>query len=156
MSTTINKPIYLIAENVRSLFNVGSFFRCGDVFGLNKIYLCGYTGFPPRNQISKTALGADEWVPWERKKTIHGLVKKLKKSGVKIVVLETGPNTVKLPNFKPVFPMALVVGNEIDGVSQKIIELADNVVKIPMLGKKESLNVAVAAAVALYGLNLKR
>jgi len=152
MSTAINKPIYLIAQNIRSLFNVGSFFRCGDVFGVAKIYLCGYTGFPPRNQISKTALGADEWLPWERKKQTLALIKRLKKQGVKIVVLETGDKTIELPKFKPVFPMALVVGNEVEGVSQNIINQADAVVRIPMLGKKESLNVAVAASIALYHL----
>ncbi|MFA5022185.1 MAG: TrmH family RNA methyltransferase [Patescibacteria group bacterium] len=144
--------VYLVAQNVRSLFNVGSFFRIADVFGVKKIFLCGYTGFPPRQQISKTALGADQWVAWEKQYQTHLVIKKLKKQGIKIVVLETGQKSKLLPEFKPKFPLALVVGNEIKGVSKSILALADEVVKIPMQGKKESLNVAVAAAVALYQL----
>jgi len=152
MSTLKNQEIYLIAQNIRSLFNVGSLFRCADVFGVKKIFLCGYTGFPPRKEISKTALGADEWLPWEKQWQTHLLVKKLKKQGVKIVVLETGDKSAPLPRFKPEFPVALVVGSETNGVSQSILALADSVVKIPLLGKKESLNVAVAASIALYHL----
>ncbi len=152
MSTAKNKPIYLIAHNVRSLFNVGSFFRCADVFGVDKIYLCGYTGFPPRDQISKTALGADEWLKWERKKQTLTLVKKLKKQGIKIIALETGEKTTPLPKFKPKFPLALIIGNEIEGIPKSLLAQADEVVKIPMLGQKESLNVAVAASIALYHL----
>ncbi|MFA6410314.1 MAG: TrmH family RNA methyltransferase [Candidatus Buchananbacteria bacterium] len=150
------KEIYLVAQNIRSLFNVGSLFRCADVFGVKKIYLCGYTGFPPRKEISKTALGADEWVAWEKQWQTHLVIKKLKKQGIKIIVLETAKDAKLLPSFKPKFPLALVVGSETSGVSKSILALADEVVKIPMLGKKESMNVAVAAAVALYDLNLKR
>jgi len=148
--STREKEIYLILQNVRSLFNVGAMFRCADVFAVNKVYLCGYTGFPPRDQIKKTALGADEWIPWERKKQTLILLKKLKKQGIKIVVLETGEKSKSLPRLKPKFPLALVVGNEITGVNKNIINLADEVVEIPMSGQKDSLNVAVAAGVALY------
>ncbi len=150
MSIIKNKEIYLVAQNIRSLFNVGSLFRCADVFGVKKIYLCGYTGFPPRKEIGKTALGADEWVPWERQWQTHVLIKKLKKQKIKIVVLETSNKSTPLPKFKPSFPLALVVGSETSGVSKSIMAQADEVVKIPMLGKKESLNVAVAASIALY------
>lgn len=150
--STPKKDIYLIAQNIRSLFNVGSLFRCADVFGVKKVYLGGYTGFPPRKEISKTALGADEWVSWERQWQTHLIIKKLKNQGVKIVVLETGEKSQSLPDFKPKFPLALVVGSETNGVSKAVLNLADSVVKIPMLGKKESLNVAVAAAIGLYQL----
>src|SRR3989338_3234242 len=149
-----NKEIYLIAQNIRSLFNVGSLFRCADVFGAKEIYLCGYTGFPPRKEISKTALGAEEWVLWERHWQTHLLIKKLKKQGVKIAVLETGKKAKPLPEYRPKFPLALVVGSETKGVSKKILALADDIIQIPMRGKKESLNVAVAAAIALYGLRV--
>jgi len=153
MPNNANLPeIYLIAQNIRSLFNVGSLFRCADVFGVKKIYLCGYTGYPPRKEISKVALSADEWVPWEHHYQTHTLIKKLKEKNVRIVSLETGSNAVDLPDYKPSFPMALVVGNEIKGISKKILELSDDIVKIPMVGQKESLNVGVAASVALYGL----
>ena len=150
--STKNKEVYLICQNIRSLYNVGSFFRCADTFGVSKIYLCGYTGCPPRGQISKTALGAETWVPWEKHWQTHLLIKKLKKQGIKIVVLETGDKSQPLPKFKPQFPLALVVGSETGGVSKSILKLADEVVKIPMLGKKESLNVSVAAGIALYQL----
>lgn len=144
--------VYLVVQNVRSLYNVGAIFRCADVFGVSKIYLCGYTGFPPRNQISKTALGAEEWILWERKKQILPLLRKLKNQGIKIIALETGKKSKPLPNFKPKFPIALVLGNEIKGVSRGVVALADEVLEIPMHGRKASLNVAVAAAVALYQL----
>ncbi|OGY44248.1 MAG: hypothetical protein A2729_04885 [Candidatus Buchananbacteria bacterium RIFCSPHIGHO2_01_FULL_39_14] len=144
--------IYLIVQNVRSLFNVGAIFRCADVFGVKKIFLCGYTGAPSRKEISKTALGAETWILWEKQWQTHLLVKKLKKQGIKIVVLETSQGAKPLPKFKPAFPLALVVGSETKGVSKKILVLADQVVKIPMLGKKESLNVSVAAGIALYQL----
>ena len=150
--STQNQKIYLVVENVRSLFNVGSFFRCADVFGVAKIYLCGYTGCPPRNEISKVALGAEEWVPWEHQKQTLRLIKKLKREGVTIVALETEKQASRLPDFKPKYPLALVVGNEVEGLSPKVLAAADAVVKIPMVGQKESLNVFVAAGVALYGL----
>jgi len=147
-----DKEVYLVVQNVRSLFNVGAMFRCADVFGVSKIYLCGYTGFPPRDQIKKTALGAEEWIPWERKRQTPTLLKNLKKQGFQIVVLETGKKVKPLPKFKPKFPIVLVVGNEIKGVSKNVLDLADETVEIPMQGKKASLNVAVAAGIALYQL----
>ncbi len=150
--STKREKIYLVVENVRSLFNGGSFFRCADVFGVAKIYLCGYTGCPPRLEISKVALGAEKLVSWEHKKQILPLIRKLKKQGIRIIVLETESKAVSLPKFKPHYPLALVVGNEVDGISPEVLAQADEVVKIPMLGKKESLNVSVAAGVALYGL----
>lgn len=144
--------LYLVVHNVRSLFNVGAFFRTGDVFNVTKIFLCGYTGTPPRNQISKVALGAEEWIPWEQKRQTTRLIKKLKSQGVKIVALETGDKVVSLSNFKPTWPMALIVGNEVEGLPRNILDLADSIVEIPMMGQKESLNVSVAAGIALYAI----
>lgn len=149
---SIEKPLYLVAHNIRSLFNVGSFFRTADVFGVDKVYLTGYTGIPPREQISKVALGAQQWIAWESKKDIMALIEELKNTGVKIVALETAKTATKLPKFKPSYPMALVVGNEVEGLSPEILQAADEIVEIPMAGKKESLNVAVAAGVALYSI----
>jgi tRNA G18 (ribose-2'-O)-methylase SpoU len=146
------KDIYLIAYNIRSLFNVGAMFRIADALGIKKIYLCGYTGYPPRSQISKTALGAENTVPWEHHWQGVKLIKKLKKQGVKIIVLETIPGAKPLPNFKAKFPAALIVGNEKTGLSPQILKLANAVVQIPMQGIKESLNVAVAAGIGLYHL----
>lgn len=153
------KEVCLVVQNVRSLFNVGAMFRCADVFGVDKIYLCGYTGFPPRDQIKKTALGAEEWIDWERKRQTPTLLKKLKKQGWQIIILETrlaawqaGKKVKPLSKFKPKFPIALVVGNEINGVSKNVLDLADEIVEIPMQGKKDSLNVAIAAGIAMYQL----
>lgn len=153
MSTKPGK-IYLIVHNVRSLFNVGAFFRTADVFGVEKIYLCGYTGTPPRNQISKVALGAEETVAWEKKVQTTTLIKNLKKKGVQVIALETGDKNrvVALPKFKPKFPVALVVGHEVDGLPENILKLCDEIVEIPMIGQKESLNVSVAAGIGLYAL----
>ncbi len=145
-------PLYLIAQNIRSLFNVGALFRCADVFGVDKIFLCGYTGFPPRKEISKTALGADTWIPWERHYQTHRLLMTLKSQGVRLVALETDKGAYELPSYSPTFPMALIVGSEVNGISAKVREYADDIVRIPMVGKKESLNVGVAAGVALYEL----
>lgn len=156
MSTHKKKEIYLVAHNVRSLFNVGAFFRTADVFNVSKIYLTGYTGSPPRDQISKVALGAEEWIPWEKKKQLTTLIKKLKKEGVQVVALETGDRVASLPKFKPKYPMALIVGHEVDGLPQNILDLVDKTVEIPMLGTKESLNVSVAAGIALYALRNKQ
>jgi len=148
MST--KKPLYLIADNIRSLYNVGSMFRTSDAFFIERIYLCGYTGFPPRKEISKTALGAEKEIPWETCPDTLELIKELKKQGVKIATLELTKKAKSLDKIKPSFPLALVVGNEIDGVDPKIIKQADFEIMIPMQGTKESLNVAVATGITLY------
>ena len=150
--STRKKEIYLVAQNIRSLFNVGALFRCADVFGVIRVYLCGYTGCPPRTEISKTALGAETWIKWEHHRQTHTVLKKLQQQGVRVVALETGRRSRPLPKFRPTYPLALVVGNEVTGISPAILKLADAVVQIPMLGHKESLNVAVAAGIALYQL----
>jgi len=150
MSISPSRDIYSVVQNIRSLFNVGALFRCADVFGVKKIYLCGYTGFPPRKEISKTALGADNYVAWERHWQTHLLLKKLSAAGVRIVALETGKKTISLPDYQPRFPIAVVVGSETRGITKSVLKLANDVVSIPMSGRKESLNVATAAAIALY------
>lgn len=144
--------LYLVAVDIRSLFNVGALFRSCDAFGVAKLYLCGYTGTPPRAEITKTALGAERTVPWEYHRQTLRLLKRLKADGVPIVALEQTRRSIPLPRYRPRFPLALVVGNEVTGVSPATRRLADDVVAIPMHGAKESLNVAVAAGVALYAL----
>ncbi len=152
MSIEKNQEIYLILDNIRSLFNVGSLFRTADVFNVSKIFLCGYTGTPPRKEISKVALGAEEWIPWEHHEDINKLIKLLKKQGIKIASLETDAKAQSLADSAPTFPIALIVGNEVEGISPKTLKASDQIIEIPMLGKKESLNVATAAGIALYGL----
>ncbi len=148
----VTRRLCLLAHNVRSLWNVGSFFRTCDAFEIEKLYLTGYTGFPPRQEISKTAIGADEWVPWEHAADPLTIIRGLRATGWTIVSLELTGKSVALKTYKPFSKTCLVVGHELDGVPESILSLSDDVVKIPMLGQKESLNVAVAAGVALHHL----
>lgn len=144
--------LYLVAVDIRSLYNVGALFRNCDAFGVAKLYLCGYSGTPPRKEISKTALGAENSVPWEYQKLAVRLMKQLRADGIRIVALERVRGSTTLFSYHPKFPLALVVGNEVEGIPRTLLRLADDVVSIPMSGKKESLNVAVAAGVAMYAL----
>ncbi len=147
-----NRQIYLILDNIRSRENVGSIFRTADAAGVSKIYLCGITPRPPHPKISKTALGAETYVPWEYYKDTWRLLKKLKAQGLRLVALEQTKDAVNVFKFKALDfkPLALVVGNEVKGISPKILKYCDKKISIPMYGKKESLNVSVAAGVALY------
>lgn len=147
---------FVIAHNIRSAFNVGSIFRTADAVGIDKIYLCGYTPCPPDNKIKKVALGADDSVPFESFKSSVSLIKRLKKQGVKIIALENNlEEGIDYKKFKPVFPLALVLGDEVNGLSKNILKLADKIIYLPMIGKKESLNVSVAFGVAAYHLRYK-
>jgi len=153
------KEIYLILQNIRSLYNIGSIFRCADAFSVAKIYLCGYFGFPVEKQIvkiGKTALGAEKIISWEHYWQTAKLVKKLKQEKVKIVALELTSKAMPLKNFKSKFPLALIVGNEVTGITKSILKLVDQTIYIPMHGQKESLNVAIATGIALYNINLQR
>lgn len=144
------KDFSVVVDNVRSLENVGSIFRTADALGVKKIYLCGITGRPPEQKIAKTALGAEKTIPWEYHKQTWRLIEKLKKDNVKIVALEQAKNSILYTKFKAKFPLALVIGNEVKGVSPKVLEQSDQIIHLPMRGKKESLNVAVAFGVAGY------
>lgn len=170
----MEKEIFLIADRIRSLYNVGSLFRTADAFRVSKLYLCGYTGAPPRREIAKVALGAEQAVPWEKRVQTWKAVEDLRARGVYVAVLEIGDGgrrmlqhahrdvtrrlkpaatiSISINKFHPHFPLALIVGNEVNGVSPSVLRRADAIVHIPMLGKKESLNVAVAAGVALYAI----
>ena len=145
-----NKELVVILDNIRSRENVGSIFRTADGVGISKVYLCGITPRPPHPKISKTALGADTFVPWEYYKQTWRLMEKLKKEGYQIVALEKTKSAKNIFKFKPKFPLALVVGNEVKGLGREILKQATNTVYIRMHGQKESLNVAVAFGVAVY------
>ncbi len=135
--------------DIRSLFNVGSVFRSADAFGADKIFLTGITGKPPRKEISKVALGAENYIPWQYQKQPTRLIKELKIKGVRIVALEqVKAKSVNLNKWRPKFPLALILGYEPKGLPKTIIKLADEIVEIPMHGKKESLNVGVAFGIA--------
>lgn len=146
------RRIRLLAHNVRSLWNVGAFFRTSDAFAVETIYLTGYTARPPRKEISKTAIGAEAYVPWEHHGDPLPVVQQLQKEGWNIVSLELTDNAVPLSSHVPADKVCLVVGHELSGVPKEILALSDAVVEIAMLGKKESLNVAVATGIALHHL----
>lgn len=148
------RKICLLAHNVRSLWNVGSFFRTCDAMNVDKIYLTGYTGIPPRQEISKVAIGAEEFVAWEQYVEPLEILTKLKADGWSLVALEITPDAVDIIDYKPKDNVCLIVGHELTGVPPEILSLCDAVVMIPMLGQKESLNVAVAAGIALHQLRV--
>lgn len=155
----MKQKFYLILPDIRSCHNVGAMFRTADAFGVNKIFLVGYTPTPPKPQIDKVSLGAETWVPWEKRINLKVLIKSLKKKGVKIVGLEKTNESIeikKLRNWEIDNDIALVVGNEVEGISGDILEMCDVVVHIPMYGKKESLNVSIAAGIAMYAINQSR
>jgi len=147
---TDSPQFFIIAHNIRSLFNVGTIFRTADALGIDKIYLTGYSGHPPASQIAKVALGSENSVPWEYQLNISTLFTKLKKQGVKIVALELGAGAIIYNKFKPEFPLALLLGNEVRGVSKSLLKKVDSTIYLPMYGQKESLNVGVAMGVAGY------
>ena len=145
----MKRRICFLAHNVRSLWNVGSFFRTADAMNVEKIYLTGYTGHPPRKEITKTALGAEETVEWEHAVEPLSVLQSLKHDGWELVALELTPKSKDIHAFKPSNKICLVVGHELTGVPEDVLAICDHIVQIPMLGKKESLNVAVAAGIAL-------
>lgn len=146
----VKKDFYVICDNIRSLENIGSIFRTADALAVNKIFLCGICGTPPNQKISKTALGAEKTILWEYAKQTGRVIDKLKKEKVQIVALEQDKNAINFFKFKPNFPMALILGNEVKGVSKTILKKCDKVIELPMSGQKESLNVSVAFGVAGY------
>lgn len=156
----MRKKLFLILHDIRSAYNVGAIFRTADGAGVGKIYLTGYTPCPPdKNKlhktqadkmIEKTALGAEKTIAWEKCDDLENLLKKFKKEKISIVALEKTKNSKDIKKFKPSFPAALILGNEVEGVPKSILKKCDAVVSIPMRGKKESLNVSVAAGIAMY------
>lgn len=145
-------PLALVLDNVRSLHNVGSVFRTADAFAVRKIYLCGITGTPPHKEIHKTALGATESVAWEYAAETTALAQQLKTEGYQLIAVEQAAGSVSLADFIPVAgrPYALVFGNEVFGVTDDVLPLADTVVEIPQFGTKHSLNIAVAVGVVVW------
>lgn len=145
-------PVILILDNIRSLNNIGTFFRTADAFNVEQIILCGITACPPHREIQKTALGATESVEWSYKENILEVVSDLKKQGVKICSIEQAENTLLLQDMKvsPNERYAIIMGNEVDGVQQEVINRSDYVIEIPQFGTKHSLNVSVCAGVVLW------
>jgi tRNA G18 (ribose-2'-O)-methylase SpoU len=145
-------PVTVLLDNVRSLYNVGAFFRTADAAGIERLYLCGITGRPPRKAITKTALGAEETVAWEHSWEPVELAGKLRQAGAELAVIETSPKSVDLYDWRPRFPVCLIFGHEVDGVRPELAAIADTHVRIPMRGIKHSLNVATAGGVVIFEL----
>lgn len=144
------KELVLIAHNIRSIWNVGSLFRTADAFAVSHVHLTGYTAAPPRIEITKTALGAEEWIPWSQTIDPAEVIQKRRDEGYEIVSLEITKGSKTLSEHCTEKPVCLVLGHEVLGVSDELLALSDTAVAIPMLGKKSSLNVSVAAGIALH------
>ena len=150
------EPVSLILHDIRSSENVGSMFRTADAAGVSKIYLTGYTPAPldrfgrKNAKLTKAALGAEEFVPWEKHEDIFSLIEELKMNGVRVVAVEQDPAAVLYMELRRGGQTAFILGNEVDGVPPDVLRAADAIVEIPMQGKKESLNVAVAAGIILF------
>jgi len=145
-------PITVVLDEIRSLTNVGSFFRTCDAFNVKKIYLCGITATPPHREIQKTALGATETMEWEHRETTMEVIEELKAKGIKICSIEQTEETTLLQNVKnlPDVHYALVFGNEVNGVNQDVIDASDHIIEIPQFGTKHSLNVSVCAGIVMW------
>ncbi|MCX7778763.1 MAG: TrmH family RNA methyltransferase [Patescibacteria group bacterium] len=159
-----DQRFYLLLDNLRSIFNVGAIFRTAEAAGIDKIYLGGITSLASRQtgkererelniKIHKTALGAEKIVPWEHCWQSWRIVEKLKKEDFFIVALEQTKKSICYTKLRPKFPLLLIVGNEVKGVCQSLLKRADKIIYLPMYGKKESLNVAVATGIAIYEIN---
>lgn len=139
-------------DNIRSRENVGAIFRTADAAGFKKVYLCGITPVPPHEKIVKAALGAESWIPWEHRRYAWRLVEELKREGFSVVALEQARGAKDIFKFRARGKVALVLGGEVEGLSTNLLKRTDAIVQIPMYGKKESLNVAVAFGIAAYQL----
>lgn len=151
--SSLNKPrcpVVAIADDIRSLHNIGALFRTSDGAHIEHLYLCGISGTPPRSEIRKSSLGAEESVPWSYVKDAADLIVDLKARGYQIVALEHTSDSKDFRKAKYRFPLCLIVGNEYHGIQERLVEMADLAVEIPMLGVKQSLNVSVAYGIALY------
>lgn len=145
-------PVSVLLDNVRSLYNVGSFFRTADAARIEKLYLCGITGHPPHRSLSKTALGSEERVAWTHTWHAADMLTNLRTRGFEVAAIETSVHSVDLFDWQPRFPVCVVFGHEVDGIQPHVLENCDTHVRIPMLGLKHSLNVATAGGVVIYEL----
>ncbi|MBU2018551.1 MAG: RNA methyltransferase [Bacteroidetes bacterium] len=150
-------PIVVVLDSIRSLNNVGSFFRTCDAFNVEKIYLCGITATPPHREITKTAIGATDSMNWEYCEDVLSLCDQLKKDGYALCTIEQTEKTTLLQRVNQLKEekFALVFGNEVDGVNQEIVNKSDYVIEIPQFGTKHSLNVSVCAGVVLWEFGKK-
>jgi len=145
-------PVSVLLDNVRSMYNVGAFFRTMDSAGCECLYLSGITARPPKRAIAKTALGAEQTLPWVHAVDPVALIEDLRSRGFEIAAIETTLHAIDLFEWRPRFPVCLLFGHEVDGLQPSLLARCDTHVRIPMLGRKHSLNVATAGGVAVYEL----
>ena len=145
-------PLVVVLDNVRSLHNVGSVFRTGDAFLIEAVYLCGITSTPPQAEIHKTALGAEDSVDWKYFEDTHDALKELKEAGYSVFAIEQAEGSTMLPDFNTQFGIkyAVVLGNEVKGVQQSVVDACDGCIEIPQFGTKHSLNVSVTAGIVIW------
>ena len=147
-------PLVVVLDNIRSCNNIGSVFRTSDALLIEKIYLCGITATPPNKEIHKTALDAEKSVPWKYFEKTEDAVNELKKEGFKVFAIEQVENSVPLPDFKPEpnEKLAVIFGNEVKGVLQKVVDISDGSIEIPQYGTKHSFNISVSAGIILWDI----
>jgi tRNA G18 (ribose-2'-O)-methylase SpoU len=165
------REVVLIVHDIRSTHNVGSLLRTAEGLGVSHLYFTGYTPYPPLpakderlphlaqklgKQINKTALGAENSVPWSRAEDVAELLNSLKSKGFRLVALEQAATAMPLPDYQPPQKVALLLGREVEGIDRDLLTLVDDILEIPMFGSKESFNVAQAAAIALYHLRFTK
>lgn len=150
-------PIIVVLDDIRSLHNIGSVFRTGDAFLIEKVYLCGITATPPNKEINKTALGATDTVAWEYKKDVLEVIQDLKSQNIDVFAIEQVEGAIFLDNFEVENKKkyALVFGNEVFGVNQEAVKLCDGAIEIPQLGTKHSLNISVSTGIVIWDLFCK-
>lgn len=145
-------PIYLILDSIIDTYNIGSLFRLADATALEKIFICGDSEYPPSSRIHKAAVGTEAWVPWEKRDSTLDVVKELREKGIQIISVEQNSKSVSYKNLNNIvkFPVAIVVGNETNGVESEVLNESDVVVELPMYGINKSFNVWGSAAVIIY------
>lgn len=149
-----HNPIYLVLDNIIDTYNIGSLFRLADAVGVQKLYICGESEYPPSSRIHKAAVGVENWVNWEKKdSTIETLVE-LKSQGVQIISVEQDKRSIPIKRLNELvkFPVAIIVGNETVGVSKEVLDSSDIIVELPMYGVNNSFNVWGSAAVVAYNI----
>ena len=154
---TEKRPLVVVLDNIRSCNNIGSFFRTSDALLVQKIYLCGITATPPNAEIHKTALDAEKTVEWEYFAETEEAVRNLQTEGFKVFAIEQVENSIKLPDFTPLQneKLAVVFGNEVKGVQQKVVNICNGSIEIPQFGTKHSFNVSVSAGIVLWDISQK-
>lgn len=150
-------PLVVVLDNIRSCNNIGSFFRTSDALLVQKIYLCGITATPPNAEIHKTALDAEKTVEWEYFAETEEAVRNLQADGFKVFAIEQVENSIKLPDYTPLQneKLAVVFGNEVKGVQQKVVNICNGSIEIPQFGTKHSFNVSVSAGIVLWDISQK-